>query len=139
MRHPTNSSIDPRPRAPLLFVLLALVPLAVGGAVYGWAGVLDIAPIVLGVAVGLYLLGGRDSDLGAVVRRQLDERQAAQRLQVQALVGRVMAVAVAVAYAVAVATKTMLWPYGTLLGVLALSLLVGWLRYGEHSGGRSQQ
>jgi hypothetical protein len=69
-----------------------------------------------------------------VARRQVDERQAAQRLQVQALVGRVMGLAVA--YSIAVATGSALWLYGILLGVLVLSLLAGWLRYGEHGGRR---
>jgi len=118
-----------------VFVLLAVVPLAIGGAAYGWASVLFVAPIVLAVAVGLYVLGGRDSDMGAVIRRQVDERQADHRLRVQAFVGRVMGIAVAVAYSIAVATKTTLWPYAMLLGVLAISLLAGWLIYGEHSSG----
>ncbi len=72
---------------------------------------------MLVVAAGLWLVAGRDSDAGAITRRQVDERQAWQRLQVQALVGRVLAVAVAIAYLVAVAGKATLWPFGALLGV----------------------
>jgi dipeptide/tripeptide permease len=131
-----RGSIPRRLRAPVLFVLLALVPLAIGGAAYGWESVLYVAPIVLAVAVGLYVLGGRDSDTGAVIRRQVDDRQADHRLRVQALVGRVMAVAVAVAYSIAVATGSTLWPYAILIGVLAVSILAGWLIYGEHGSGR---
>jgi hypothetical protein len=129
-----RTSITPRLRAPILFAALAAVPLVIGGAAYGWVSVVFVAPIVLAVAVGLYVLGGHDSDTGAVIRRQLDERQASQRLKVQALVGRAMGLAVAVAYSVAVATKATLWPYAVLLGVLALSLVAGWLIYGEHGG-----
>jgi hypothetical protein len=48
--------------------------------------------------------------MGAVIRHQLGERQASQRLNVSALVDRVMGVAIAVAHSVAVATKATLWP-----------------------------
>jgi hypothetical protein len=86
-------------------------------------------------AVGYYVLAGRDSDAGAVARREVDERVAGQRLRVQALVGRVLAPAVAIAYLMAVATNAMLWPSAVLLGVMAVSFLAGWLIYGEHGGG----
>lgn len=36
----------------------------------------------------------------------------------------------------AIAAKTTLWPYAILLAILVLSLVAGWLIYGEH-GGRS--
>lgn len=80
----------------------------------------------------LYIWGGRDSDAGALVRHELDERQAHQRLQVQALVGRVLSLAVALAYMIAVATKAELWPWAILLGVTAIAFVMGRLFYGEH-------
>ncbi len=127
-----KSSPSRRLRAPLVFAVLALVVVAVGGATYGWRTVPDMIPVLVLITVGLFLVGSRDSDAGAVVRRQLDERQAHQRLRVQALVGQVLSVAVAVGYLVAVATKAALWPFGSLLGVLAVTFAAGWWIHGEH-------
>lgn len=121
-----------RLRAPLLFALLALVVVAIGGATYGWSSVPDAIPVLVLITVGLFLVGSRDSDAGAVVRRQLDERQSHQRLQVQALVGQVLSIAVAIGYLIAVVTKSALWPFGSLLGVLAVTFAAGWWLHGEH-------
>ncbi len=128
----------PRLRAPVLILVGGAAVLAIDGARYGWVGVAYFAPIVIALAVGYYVWAGRDSDTAAVIRRQTDERQATIRMQVQALVGRALAVAVAIAYLVAVATKTRLWPYAVLLAVLAVSFVAGWLIYGEHGGGRGE-
>ena len=131
-------AIRPRLRAPVVLLAGALVPVVVGGDVYGWASALFVAPVVIAAAVGFYVLGGSEGDVGAAVRHQHDERQADHRLRMQALVGRVMALAVAVAYTVAVATRTTLWPYALLLAVLAAAIVAGWFRYGEHHLGRNQ-
>jgi hypothetical protein len=129
-------SIPPRLRAGAILVIGAVIVLVIGGATHGWATVGDIAPIPIAIVVAFYLLSGRDSDTGALIRREIDERQAYQRLQVQALVGRVLAAAVAVAYIAASASKVALWPWAVLLGLMALSFLGGRLLYGEHLGGR---
>lgn len=129
-----STSISPRLRAPALLAAAAAVALVVGGATHGWASVADVLPIPLVAVVALFILGGRDSDRGAAVRRQLDERQAEQRLKVQALVGRVLSLAVAVGYIVATSTKAALWPWAILLGLLTISFLGGWLAYGDHGG-----
>ncbi len=127
-----RGSLPPRGRAAALMLSLGAAVLIAGGASYGWASAGYLAPIVLVIAAGLWLAAGRDSDAGAITRRQVDERQAWQRLQVQALVGRVLAVAVAIAYIVAVAGKATLWPFGVLLGVWAVAFVTGWWYYGEH-------
>jgi len=118
-------------RAPALLAVASLVALAAGGASHGWGSVADVLPIPVVAVVAVYILGGRDSDTGAAIRRQLDERQAQQRLMVQALAGRVLSIAVAVGYIVAAATKADLWPWAILLGLVAVSLLAGRLAYGE--------
>lgn len=128
-----RTSLPRRLRAPLVFAGLALVVVLIGGATYGWSTVPDVIPVLVLITVGLFLVGSRDGDAGAVVRRQVDERQAHQRLQVQAFVGRALSVAVAVGYLIAVATKAALLPFGALLGVLALTFALGWWLYGEHS------
>ena len=70
----------PRARAAALLVAVGAAVLAVGGAGHGWVSAAYLAPIVLVPAAGLYLLAGRDSDAGAVTRREVDERLAWQRL-----------------------------------------------------------
>jgi MFS family permease len=126
-----SRSISPRMRAPAVLAMAALVALAIGGATHGWASAADVAPIPIAAVAAVFILGGRDTDPGAVIRRQLDERQAEQRLKVQALVGRVLSLAVAFGYIVASATNATLWPWATLLGLLVISFLGGWLAYGE--------
>lgn len=130
-----NGSIPQRLRALILITGAATAAAVIGGANYGWGSIVDVLPILLAVVAGVYVVTGRDSDFGAVARRQADERQARQRMQVQALVGRVLGLAVAVAYLVAVATHAMLWPFGVLLGVLAVAFVAGWYHYGERGGG----
>lgn len=110
--------------------------MAIGGATHGWASVVYVLPIPVLAITAFYVWGGRESDVGAAIRRQLDERQANERLRVQALVGRVLSLAVAVGYMVAAAAKVTLWPWAILLGLVAVSFLVGRLIYGEHAGQR---
>jgi 4-hydroxybenzoate polyprenyltransferase len=125
-------SIPSRPRAPATLVIGAAIVLVIGGATHGWATLVDIVPIPVILVGAFYVLSGRDSDTGALVRHQLDERQEHERLKVQALVGRVLSVAVAVAYIAASAARTALWPWAILLGLMAISFIVGRLIYGEH-------
>ena len=130
-------SVSPRLRTPTLFAAAALVVLLIGGAINGWNTLIYIIPIPIAIAVALYVLGEREGDAGDVIRKHVDERQAYERLKVQALVGRVLSIAVAVAYFVASASKTVLWPWAILLGLMVVSFLTGWLIYGEHGPWRS--
>jgi O-antigen/teichoic acid export membrane protein len=127
-----KTHLPPRLRAPVLFAVLALATLAIGGATHGWKTLVDIVPIPIIVMIGLYVWGRRDSDASALIRGELDERQASERLKVQALVGRVLSFAVAVAYIVASASRTSPWPWAVLLGLMVAAFLTGWLIYGEH-------
>ena len=132
-----KSSMSPRLRAPVLFAAGTLIVLVVGGATRGWSSLADVVPIPLIVLVALYALGGRETDSGALIRRQLDERQAYDRLRVQALVGRVLSLAVATAYTIAVATKATLWPWAILLGLMTISFVIGRLLYGDRGSHRA--
>jgi hypothetical protein len=57
------------------------------------------------------VLAGRDSDFAAMLREQAGERQAERRLKLQALVGRVTALAASAAFLAAIAAKATLWPF----------------------------
>jgi hypothetical protein len=128
-------SLPPRWRALVLLLVAALGAVAIGGATHGWRSVLYVLPIPLAILAFVYIMAGRDSDYGAALRLERDERQAVLRLKMQALVGRVLSLAVAVAYVVAVAAKAMLWPWAVLLGVMVISFIAGQLIYGERRGG----
>ena len=130
--------IPPRLRALAILGIGAVITLAIGGATHGWSTVVDVVPIVVVVVGAFYVLGRRDGDTGDLIRHQVDERQAQERLKVQALVGRVASLAAAVGYIVASAAKTSLWPWAILLGLVAISFIGGRLVYGEHlTGDRS--
>jgi hypothetical protein len=133
-------SIPPRLRAPALLAVAAVVAVVLEGATRGWSSLVH-APGPLGIAavlvVGFAWWARRsDTDMGAVMRREPDERQAYARLRVQALVGRALSLAVAVGYLVASAAKVTLWPWAALLGVLAVAFVAGWLFYGDRGGGQ---
>jgi hypothetical protein len=82
-----------------------------------------------------FVMAGRDTDYGAALRRRLDQRQERQRLEMQALVGRVLSLAVGIAYVVAIAARAVLWPWAILLGLTVISFIAGRLIYGERCGG----
>jgi hypothetical protein len=128
-----TSPISPRLRAPLVIIGVGLATGAADVAARGWATtpVVILAATVVLAAIGYWIAGGRDTDRGALVRREPDERQAQQRLQVQALVGKVMSLAAALAFAAAVALRANLWPFAIALALPVLTAAVGWARYGE--------
>lgn len=128
-------SIPPRWRAPAILTVAVLASLVAGGATHGWKTVLYVLPIPLAVLVFMYVNAGRDTDYGASLRFQLDERQRLQRLQKQALVGRVLSLAVVIGYPVALAVGATIWPWAVLLGVIAVSFVAGQLAYSERGGG----
>ena len=126
--------LPPRWRTPTVLIAAALVALVIGGASHGWKTVPEVLPIPLLVGIFLFVMARRESDYGASLRRQLDERQVLVQLKIQALVGRVLSVAVAVAYLVAVSVRRTIWPFAVLLGLMAIAYVTARLVYGEHSG-----
>jgi hypothetical protein len=127
-------SLPARWRAPTLLIIAALIALVVGGASHGWKTVLYVIPILLAVGAIVFVMAGRDTDYGASLRHERDERQALQRLKIQALVGRVLSLAVATAYLIASIAKAALWPSAILLALMAISFIAGQLVYGQRRG-----
>jgi hypothetical protein len=130
-----RGSLPPRWRAPAILVVAGLAALVIGGASHGWVTVLYVLPIPLAVGTFLCLMSGRDSDYGALLRRQLDERQVIKRLRVQALVGRVLSLAVVISYGISIAAKSARWPWAILAGLMAISFVAGLLYYREQADG----
>jgi hypothetical protein len=129
-------SVPPRLRAPLSMIVGGVVIAAIAVPAHGWRTLLPLAPFTVIFAAGWYLVGGRDSDFGALLRDKADERQAYRRLKVQALVGIVMSWTAVVAYLAALAAKVPIWPFVIFTIVPAVTFIVGWTIYREPSGGQ---
>jgi hypothetical protein len=122
--------------------LRAPVSMLVGGAViaavavpahgsHGWKTLLGIGLFTVVSALSWYLAGGRDSDFGALIRDQADERQAYRRLKTQALVGIVMSFATGAVTLAALAASVPIWPFAILVFVPGATFIVGWAIYRE--------
>ena len=131
--------LPPRLRASVYIVVVGAIAIGVAIPVYGWVTVSVVGPFVLVVAAWYYLVSGRDSDYGAMLRRQADVRQSYRFLKMQALVGKVMTLAAMIGYLVAVAAKATLWPFAVALGLVAVAQLAGWIIYRDHPDAGEQQ
>jgi hypothetical protein len=126
-----SRQLPPRLRAPAILVVVMIVAVVIGGATHGWGTVPAILPIPITVGVWLYVNSGKETDYGAFLRREPDERQQLQRLKAQALTGRVLSVGVAVAYVIALATHSEIWPWAVGVGLMAFSFVGGFIAFGE--------
>jgi hypothetical protein len=129
-------SIPPRLRAPLMMLVFGAVFGAVAVVGYGWGSLLHLGPVIAAGPAVYYVWGGRDSDSAAMVRQQVDERQAYRRLKIQAVVGRVMSIGAGVAFLAAWAAKATLWPFEIFLALFAVALVAGWVITRERGDGR---
>ena len=131
--------LPPRLQMPVQMLVVGAVGTAIGVIFWGWAALVTVLPFTLVVAAWYYYLGGGDSDAAAVVLGRGDERQAYRRLQMQALGGKVLSLGIAVVSIAAVAAKATLWPVAVLVGLIPVSILVGWMLYRDHPDGHQQQ
>jgi hypothetical protein len=129
-------SIPPRLRAPLMMLVFGAVFAAAAVAGYGWRSLLHLGPVILAGPVVYYVWGGRNSDSAAMIRQQVDERQAYRGLKIQAVVGRVMSTGTGVAFLVAWAARATLWPFEIFLALFAVAFIAGWVITREGGDGR---
>ncbi len=129
-------SIPPRLRMPLITLVFGAVFAAVAVAAYGWGSLRHLGPVIIAGPAVYYVWGGRDSDSAAMLRYQVDERQAYRRLKVQAVVGRVMSGGASIAFLAAWAAKATLWPFEIFLALFVVALLAGWVITRERGDGR---
>jgi hypothetical protein len=120
-------SIPPRLRAPLMMLVFGAVFAAVAVAAYGWGSLLHLGPVIIAGPAVYYVWGGRNSDSAAMIRQQVDERQAYRGLKIQAVVGQVMSGGASIAFLAAWAAKATLWPFEIFLALFAVALLAGWV------------
>jgi hypothetical protein len=130
------NSIPPRLRTPLMMLVFGAVFAAAAVAGYGWGSLLHLGPVIIAGPVVYYLWGGRNSDSAAMIRQQLDERQAYRGLKIQAVAGRVMSIGACVAFLAAWAARATLWPFEIFLALFAVGLLAGWVITRERGDGR---
>lgn len=98
----------------------------------GWQAAMPIAALAVIGAIGYYVWGGRDSDMGAMLGRRVDERQILVRARAQSLAGVAGATAGLGGYMVAIALKDPVWPFVLILGVEAIAFIAGLAIYGPH-------
>jgi len=77
-------SIPPRLRMPLMMLVFGAVFAAAAVAGYGWMSLLHLGPVIIAGPVVYYVWGGRNSDSAAMIRQQVDERQAYRGLKIRA-------------------------------------------------------
>jgi hypothetical protein len=128
--------LRPRLRVP---VAVAVVGTAANAAVVvsqGWTTAIYVEIPWLALAVGYYVWGGKDTDVGAVIGSRADERQASLEMKVTALQGKVMTAAAVVAFLIAVAVKATIWPFAIFVVLAGLSGFAGWAIYRQDGGGQ---
>ena len=91
----------------------------------GWSAALSVEVFTVIATIAYYALGGRDSDLGAVIGSRPDERQASIEMRATALAGNVMCVVAIVGFVIATALGDSTWPFAFFAVVGAASFLVG--------------
>jgi hypothetical protein len=96
----------------------------------GWSAAIGVEVAVFLIAAYLYLLGGNDSDAGAVIGNRADERQKLVRLKAQSLAMTVMYLAALIAWAVAIALKGLYWPFDLIFSCGGITFLIGLQIYG---------
>jgi hypothetical protein len=127
-----NNAKHGRLAAPTMMIIAGAGLTAATAAAQGWEAAIPIAALAVIAAVGYYVWGGRDSDLGAMLGSRVDERQILIRARAQSLAGVAGAAAGLVGYTVAVALRDPVWPFVLILGVEAIAFIAGLAIYGPH-------
>jgi len=125
--------IPPRLRKPVWIALAGAVFAAawlVRGGPLWWVSILAVIAAAAR-AVSWYLMGGKDTDEGALAGSRADERQQLLSLRSRALAFNFVAVAAFIGLTVAIAVKaTWWWPFLVILAVAGFGYLLGLSNYG---------
>lgn len=120
---------NPRLVAPAVTVVLGSA-IALGAWIgAGWGAALAVELVTVIGACGYYLLGGRDSDVGALFGSRPDERQASIGMRATALTGNVMILVAIGGVIIATAAGTSVWPFFLFCWVGAATFVVGLVIY----------
>ena len=107
----------------------SVIALSVGIS-QSWLSALISEVIALAWAVNLYVIGGRDSDIGAVVGSEGDERQEFVKLRAARLCLAVVVVAIVAGCLIAAATKNPIWPFQAGAVLIGIAYFYGLWFYG---------
>ena len=116
--------------APAMMIILGTGLAAAAGSARGWETAIPTEAIAVVAAIGYYIWGGRDSDMGAMFGSRVDERQSLLRMRAQALAAVAGVAAGLIGYMVAVALKDPVWPFVLVLGAGAIGFIAGLAIYG---------
>jgi len=111
--------------------------MAVGGSVLavaflvgtGWRAGLGVAAVTVVATAGYYLLGGRDTDGGALFGSRADERQTGISLRAAALAGNALVVVALGGVVVTAALGHLAWPFVLVCLVGVAAYLSGLVLY----------
>ena len=120
---------NPRLVVPVFTAVLGTA-IAIGawvGAGWGAAVVVELGAVV--GATGYFVLGGRDSDIGALFGSRADERQASIGVRATALVGNVLILVAIGGTVIAIAGGTAAWPFLLFCVVGGATYLAGLVIY----------
>lgn len=95
-----------------------------------WWSALASELVALAWAVSLYVIGGRDTDIGAAVGAKGDERQELVKLRAARLCLAVVVAAIVVGCLIAAATKQAIWPFQIFAVVIGIAYFYGLWFYG---------
>ena len=95
----------------------------------GWMAGLIVELFTVAASFGYYVLGGRDSDVGAIFGARPDERQASVGVRAAALSGSATSIVALGGFVIATAVGTVTWPFALFCAVGAASFLFGLFRY----------
>jgi hypothetical protein len=95
----------------------------------GWGAALGVELITVLGASAYFVVGGRDSDLGALMGSRPDERQVGIGMRSAALAGIVLVLVAIAGVAITAATKGTEWPFLLFSVVGGTSYLVGLVVY----------
>jgi hypothetical protein len=131
-----------RLRVPVLMLILGTGLAAAEAVGPGWHDAIPVEAVAVVAAVGYFLVGGLDNDIGAIYGSQGDERQQMVRLRAQALAAQVTILAVVIGFMVQIARRASTWPFVVIAGVGAVAFVIGLTVYGVHdtsSGGGQER
>ncbi len=114
-----------RLRAPANMIIGGAVITAAVAAGYGWGAAIPCAVIAVVAAIGYYVLGGRDSDIGAMYGARVDERQDLLRMKARSFAAQAVGAVVLVGTVVTVALREPIWPFALFGGVEVLAFFAG--------------
>jgi hypothetical protein len=116
----------------LVPVTMAILGTAIAIATWigdGWSGALGVEIVTVVATISYFVLGGRDSDFGALFGSRADERQISIGMRAQMLSANVLAVLAIGGVIVSMAMGELVWPFLLFAVVGGLTYFIGIVIY----------